>query len=93
MIDSITYTQYSLALSLLIVAYTFLIDALIRAIGFAISGFYTSTALINILYALPVMFIAMYIGEHFHTNITQRSFQKAIGVFLIFSGIALILKN
>lgn len=74
-------------------AAVFLIDGLIRAVGFTLSGFYTSTVLINILYALPIMFFAMYIGNHLHTNISQRSFQKAIGVFLIFSGIALILKN
>ncbi|MDX2507498.1 MAG: sulfite exporter TauE/SafE family protein [Gammaproteobacteria bacterium] len=73
-------------------ASTFLIDGLIRATGFTISGFYTKTVMLNILYALPVMFLAMYIGEHLHTNITQRTFQRAIGVFLIFSGMALILK-
>lgn len=73
-------------------AAVFLIDGLIRATGFTISGFYTSTVLLNITYALPIMFLAMYIGNHLHTNITQRTFQKAIGIFLIFSGFALILK-
>jgi len=73
-------------------AAVFLIDGLIRATGFTLSGFYTSTVLINIGLALPIMFLAMYIGEHLHTNISQRSFQKAIGIFLIFSGIALLLK-
>ena len=74
-------------------AAVFMIDGLIRAVGFTLSGFYTQTVLINILYALPIMFFAMYIGNQLHTNISQRSFQKAIGIFLIFSGIALILKN
>jgi uncharacterized membrane protein YfcA len=74
-------------------ASTFLIDGLIRATGFTVSGFYTSSVMLNILYALPVMFLAMYIGEHLHTSITQRTFQRAIGIFLIFSGIALILKH
>lgn len=74
-------------------ASTFLLDGLIRATGFTISGFYTSTVLLNILYAMPVMFLAMYIGEHLHTNISQRTFQRAIGVFLIFSGMALIFKS
>lgn len=73
-------------------AAVFLIDGLIRATGFAISGFYTSTVLYNILFALPIMLLAMYIGNHLHTNITQRTFQKAIGVFLVFSGFALIFK-
>ncbi|MDH5368600.1 MAG: sulfite exporter TauE/SafE family protein [Gammaproteobacteria bacterium] len=74
-------------------AAVFLIDGLIRATGFTISGFYTSTVLLNIAFALPIMFLAMYMGEHLHTNISQRTFQKAIGIFLIFSGIALLLKN
>ena len=74
-------------------AAVFLIDGLIRATGFTLSGFYTSTVLLNIAYALPIMFIAMYIGEHLHTNISQRTFQKFIGIFLIFSGLALIFKN
>ena len=73
-------------------AAVFLIDGLIRAVGFTLSGFYTSQVLLSILYALPVMFLAMYIGNHLHTNISQRTFQKAIGIFLIFSGLALILK-
>jgi len=74
-------------------AAVFLIDGLIRATGFTLSGFYTSTVLINIAYALPIMFFAMYVGEQVHTNISQRSFQRAVGIFLIVSGIALIFKN
>jgi dihydroorotate dehydrogenase len=73
-------------------AAVFLVDGLIRAVGFTLSGFYTSTVLLNILFALPIMFFAMYIGNHLHTNITQRVFQKAIGIFLIFSGFALLFK-
>ena len=73
-------------------AAVFLIDGLIRAAGFTLSGFYTASVLINILYALPIMLLAMVIGNHLHTNITQRTFQKAIGIFLIFSGFALIFK-
>lgn len=73
-------------------AATFLIDGLIRAVGFSLSGFYTSNVLLSLVYSLPIMFFAMYIGNHIHTNITQRSFQKSIGIFLIFSGFALLLK-
>lgn len=74
-------------------AAVFLVDGLIRAVGFTLSGFYTSTVLLTILLALPVMFSAMYIGEHLHTNISQRSFQKSVGIFLVFSGITLLFKN
>jgi uncharacterized membrane protein YfcA len=74
-------------------AAVFLLDGLIRATGFTLSGFYTQTVLLNILFALPVMFLAMYIGNHLHTNITQRSFQRAIGFFLIISGLTLLFKE
>lgn len=73
-------------------AAVFLIDGLIRATGFTLSGYYTATVLMNIAFALPVIFLAMYLGEHLHTNISQRVFQKAIGIFLIFGGLALLLK-
>jgi len=73
-------------------AAVFFVDGLIRAAGFTYSGFYTSTVLLNILYSMPIMFFAMYIGNHLHTNITQRTFQKAIGVFLIISGFVLLFK-
>lgn len=73
-------------------AAVFLLDGLIRATGFTLSGFYTKTVLLNILFALPVMFLAMYIGNHLHTNISQRTFQRAIGYFLIISGFTLLFK-
>lgn len=73
-------------------AAVFFIDGLIRAVGFTYSGFYTPTVLLSIAYALPIMFLSMFMGNHIHTNISQRAFQKMIGVFLIFSGFALVLK-
>lgn len=62
-------------------AATFLIDGLIRAVGFSLSGFYTSNVLLNLVYSLPIMFFAMYIGNHIHSNISQRTFQKSIVIF------------
>lgn len=73
-------------------AAVFFVDGLIRAAGFTYSGFYTSTVLLSIVYALPIMFFSMYIGNHLHTNISQRTFQKAIGIFLIISGFVLLFK-
>ena len=73
-------------------AAVFFVDGLIRAAGFTYSGFYTSTVLLSIAYSLPIMFISMYIGNHLHTNISQRTFQKAIGIFLIISGFVLLFK-
>ena len=70
----------------------FLLMVLFVQLALLFQRFYTSTVLLNILFALPIMFFAMYIGNHLHTNITQRAFQKAIGIFLIFSGFALLFK-
>ena len=73
-------------------AAVFFVDGLIRAAGFTYSGFYTSTVLLSILYSLPIMFLSMYIGNHLHTNISQRTFQISIGIFLIISGFVLLFK-
>ena len=74
-------------------AAVFLLDGLIRVSGFIVSGFYDQALLINIAYAIPIMLIAMFIGEHIHTSISQRSFQRAIGILLLLSGTTLLFKN
>lgn len=73
-------------------AAVFLIDGLIRITGYTLSGFYTSELLLLCLASIPVMLVALYIGEHIHTSVSQQGFQRVIGVFLIFSGAALLLK-
>jgi uncharacterized membrane protein YfcA len=41
--------------------------------------------------ALPVMALSLYAGGHIHTNISQESFKRAIGLALLGSGAALLL--
>lgn len=74
------------------VATIFMLDGGIRVGGFALSGFFSRETLILSLSALPLMLLAMYVGEHIHTNISQSTFQRAIGVLLLGSSAALLLK-
>ncbi len=68
----------------------FLIDGSSRIVGYFFSGFYELDTMILLAASLPVMVVGMYIGGHIHTNISQRTFQQAIGVLLVGSGMALL---
>ncbi len=68
----------------------FLIDGSSRIVGYFFSGFYQLDTMILMAASLPVMVVGMYVGGHIHTNISQRTFQQAIGFLLIGSGMALL---
>lgn len=74
------------------VASIFMIDGGIRVGGFALSGFFIHETLLLVALALPIMGLSMAIGGHIHTNISPTTFQRAIGVLLLGSGVALLLK-
>ena len=73
------------------IATMFFLDGTARIIAYTMNGFYSIDTLVLIGAGMPVMIIGMYIGGHIHTNITQQTMQKGIGVLLLFSGSALIL--
>ena len=74
------------------VATIFMIDGGIRVGGFAFSGFFIHETLLLAALGLPIMGLAMYVGGHIHTSISQTTFHRAIGVLLLLSGAALLLK-
>lgn len=74
------------------IAVVFLIDGSSRILGYFFSGFYTGDTMYLLAAALPIMIIGMYIGGHVHTSISQRTFQRAIGILLVGSGMALLLR-
>lgn len=74
------------------VATIFVIEGALRVTGYSFVGFYTTDILLTALMSLPIMIIAMNIGGHIHTNISQLTFQRAIGILLIGSGVALLYK-
>jgi uncharacterized membrane protein YfcA len=74
------------------IATVFLLDGASRIVGYFFSGFYTGETMYLLAAALPIMIIGMYIGGHVHTTISQRTFQRAIGVLLVGSGMVLLLR-
>lgn len=74
------------------IATIFFIDGSSRILGYFFSGFYEMDTMLLLAAALPIMVIGMYVGGHIHTNISQRTFQQAIGLLLVVSGVALLLQ-
>jgi len=74
------------------IATLFLIDGGMRMVGYVSSGFYNRDMVVWIAMAFPLMFLGLFLGGRIHTSITQRQFQRAIGVLLIVGGVALLAK-
>ncbi|MEW8507080.1 MAG: sulfite exporter TauE/SafE family protein [Candidatus Thiodiazotropha sp.] len=70
----------------------FLLDGAGRLAGYVFSGFFTMELVLMMAFAIPVMVIGMFIGGRIHTNMSQQTFQRAISLLLVFSGLALLLK-
>ena len=74
------------------IATLFLLDGGLRFTGYVASGLYTRTMVWWIAMAMPIMALGLIIGGRIHTSVTQRQFQYAIGILLVISGIALLIK-
>lgn len=74
------------------IASIFVIEGALRVAGYTIVGFYNWDMLLLVALSIPIMVIAMSIGGHIHTSISERNFQRAVGVLLLGSGIALLYK-
>lgn len=70
----------------------FLLDGAGRLAGYIFSGFFSLDLVLMIAVAIPLMMIGMFIGGQIHTNMSQQTFQRAISVLLVFSGVALLFK-
>lgn len=66
--------------------------ATLRVIGYSGLGFYNPTTLTVLAAALPMMLIGARIGNHVAGRINQRAFNRVVGLVLMVSGAALILK-
>lgn len=69
----------------------FLLDASLRIGGYLGTDLITIPLLRWLALGVPVMIVAMYLGGHIHTNISARTFTRAISILLIGSGTALLL--
>ncbi len=74
-------------------ATVFLVDGAARLGGYLASGFFSTDWLVLTAMALPIMAIGLYLGGHIHTNISQRTFQIAVSVLLMVSGLSLLFSH
>jgi len=74
------------------IATILLFDGIGRVSGYAIGGFYSETALILVAAGLPLGALALFVGGHIQTGMSQQTFQRAISALLLVSGIALLIK-
>jgi uncharacterized protein len=66
--------------------------SIIRGIGYYAVGEFSTSALLTFLAAFPLMLIGIFIGDRFHANMTDLTFKRLVGVVLIASGLALLVK-
>lgn len=70
----------------------FLLDGANRLLGYFLSGMLTLQFSTQLAMALPVMLVGIFLGGKVHTTISQETFRRGIGVLLICSGVALLLR-
>ncbi|MDH5516880.1 MAG: sulfite exporter TauE/SafE family protein [Gammaproteobacteria bacterium] len=70
----------------------FIIDGSMRVFSYFISGLVPTETIALFVVAVPLMLISLYIGQHIHTTISPRIFQRLIGSLLLISSITLFLK-
>ncbi len=70
----------------------FLLDGANRLAAYFFSGILTLQFLTLLAMALPVMMIGIYLGGKVHTSVSQETFRRGIGLLLICSGIALLIR-
>ena len=73
-------------------AMIFLLDGAGRLLGYLVTGFYDLDVMLLAGLSIPIMMIGMYLGGHVHAEISQQTFQRAISLLLIGSGLGLLLK-
>ncbi|MDR3394633.1 MAG: sulfite exporter TauE/SafE family protein [Parasulfuritortus sp.] len=71
----------------------FMLDGLSRIISFTVSGLLLDTRLLwAYLGAMPVALLALWLGSHVHTRLTQVQMMKVISLILLGSGLSLYFK-
>lgn len=71
----------------------FLMDGGGRLTGYLASGYFDRDWLVLMAISLPMMSLGLYVGGHIHTSISQRTFQVAVSLLLVVSGISLLLRH
>ncbi len=71
----------------------FLLDGGVRIIGYALNGLYTVNVILMLLILLPVLILAMLVGNHLHIKLNQLVFNRLISGLLLISGVMLLYKS
>jgi len=71
----------------------FLVDGGARMFGYVYSGLFTEKTVTLSLVLLPVLFLAMYVGQHLHIKINDHRFNQVVSVLLLVSGLSLAIKS
>jgi uncharacterized membrane protein YfcA len=66
---------------------------IVRGLGYWVVGEYTRDVLITVAIALPMMLVGIFIGNRIHTGVSELAFRRLVGVALIVSGLALLMKS
>lgn len=73
-------------------ATVFLVEGSIRITGYIASGFFTWRSLLFSAAAIPLVALGLYAGHHVHTTLSEVTFRRLIGILLLGSGLALVLR-
>lgn len=71
----------------------FLVDGGIRIFGYFYSDLFTTKMVVLALVLLPVLVLAMYVGQHLHIKINDRRFNQVVSILLLVSGLSLAIKS
>lgn len=71
----------------------FLVDGGARMFGYFYSDLFTNKMVMLALVLLPVLVLAMYVGQHLHIKINDRRFNQVVSILLLVSGLSLAIKS
>ena len=71
----------------------FLVDGGARMSGYFYTDLFTQKTVMLSLVLLPVLFVAMYVGQHLHIKINDHRFNQVVSVLLLVSGLSLAIKS
>jgi uncharacterized membrane protein YfcA len=66
--------------------------SVVRGAGYFAVGEFGREALITFAFAFPLMLLGILIGNHFHADMPELTFRRAVAILLIISGAALLIK-
>ncbi len=71
----------------------FLVDGGARIFGYFYSDLFTNKMVTLALMLLPILILAMYVGQHIHIKINDRRFNQVVSTLLLVSGLSLAIKS